>query len=146
MGKIQEEDCTTSEGVIGGKYTEGKNGGIGNWSIVKTTKTVGSQFYAGTAIPLDTPVVFDTTEKIKIKTWSPKADIPVRLKLENGDGDFIELDVNTTVTNQWEELVWDFSGMNTTPEFTTIVVFFEFVVDLPGDGTTYYFDDIDYAN
>lgn len=114
--------------------------------VIKTTKTVGAQFYAGTAIPIDTPIVFDTTERIKLKTWSPKANIPVRLKLENGSGDFIELDVNTTVANQWEELVWDFSGMNTSPEFTTVVVFFEFVVDLPGDGTTYYFDDIDYAN
>lgn len=114
--------------------------------VIKTIKNVGSQFYAGTAIPLDIPINLSSTEKISIKTWSPKADIPVRLKLENGDGDFIELDVNTTVTNQWEELVWDFTGMNTTPEFTTVVIFFEFIVDLAGDGTTYYFDEIDYAN
>ena len=115
-------------------------------TIVKTTKTEGAQFFAGTAIPLDTPINLSTTESIKMKVWSPKQDIPVRLKLENSSGEFIELDVNTTVTNQWEELVWDFSGMNTAPEFTTVVIFFEFVVDLPGDGTTYYFDDIDYAN
>lgn len=115
-------------------------------TVIKTIKNVGSQFYAGTAIPIDTPIILNTTERIRIKTWSPKAGIPVRLKLENGAGDFVELDVNTTVTNQWEELVWDFSGMNTSPEFTTVVIFFEFVVDLPGDGTTYYFDEIDYAN
>lgn len=115
-------------------------------NVIRTTKTVGAQFFAGTAIPLDIPIVFTTTESIRMKTWSPKANIPVRLKLENGNGDFVELDVNTTVTNQWEELVWDFSGLNTTPEFTTVVVFFEFVVDLPGDGSTYYFDDIEFAN
>mgnify|MGYP006072551035 FL=1 len=115
-------------------------------TVVRTIKNVDSQFFAGTAIGLDEPIVFSGTEKIKMKVWSPKADIPVRLKLENGNGDFVELDVNTTTSDQWEELVWDFAGQNTAPEFATIVVFFEFVVDLPGDGSTYYFDDIDYAN
>lgn len=115
-------------------------------NVVRTTKTVGAQFFAGTAIPLDIPIEFGTTERIKMKTWSPKAGIPVRLKLENASGEFVELDVNTTVTNQWEELVWDFTGMNTSPEFTTVVVFFEFVVDLPGDGSTYYFDEIEFDN
>lgn len=115
-------------------------------NVVETTKTVGAQFFAGTAIPLDVPIVFGSNQQISIKTWSPKAGIPVRLKLENGNGDFVELDVNTTVENQWEELVWDFTGMDTTPSFDTVVIFFEFIVDLPGDGTTYYFDDIEFAN
>ncbi len=114
--------------------------------VVQSIKTVGALFYAGTAIPIETPIVFDTTESIRMKVWSPKVGIPIRLKLENSGGQFVELDVNTTVSNQWEELVWNFSGMNTAPEFTTVVVFFEFIVDLPGDGSTYYFDDIDYAN
>ena len=70
----------------------------------------------------------------------------MRLTLENASGEFVELDVNTTATNEWEELVWDFTGMNTSPEFTTVVVFFEFVVDLPGDGSTYYFDEIEFDN
>jgi len=115
-------------------------------TVVRTIKNVDAQFFAGSAIGLDEPIVFSSTEKIKMKVWSPKTNIPVRLKLENGAGDFVELDVNTTTSNQWEELVWDFAGQNTAPEFTAIVVFFEFVVDLPGDGSTYYFDDIDYAN
>lgn len=115
-------------------------------NIIRTTKTVGAQFFAGTAIPLDAPIDFSGTQSIRMKTYSPKADIPVRLKLENSNGDFVELDVNTTVENEWEELVWDFSGMNTNFDFTTVVVFFEFIVDLPGDGSTYYFDDVELAN
>jgi len=114
--------------------------------VVRTVKGVDAVFYAGTAVPLQVPIVFSSTEKIKMKVWSPKADIPVRLKLENTNGDFVELDANTTTSNTWEELTWDFAGQNTAPEFTTVVVFFEFIVDLPGDGSTYYFDDIDYAN
>lgn len=114
--------------------------------VIMSTKTVGAQFYAGTAIPLDSPIDLTNTESLKLKSYSPKAGIPVRMKLENANGDFVELDVNTTVENEWEELIWDFSGMNTNFDFTTVVIFYEFIVDLPGDGTTYYFDDIELAN
>lgn len=114
--------------------------------VIQSTKTLGAQFFAGTAIALDAPIDFSNTQSIKFKSYSPKANIPVRLKLENANGDFVELDVNTTAENQWEELVYDFSGMNTNFDFTTVVVFFEFIVDLPGDGTTYYFDDIQLGN
>ncbi|MFT6127609.1 MAG: hypothetical protein ACJAVA_002100, partial [Flavobacteriaceae bacterium] len=37
----------------------------------------------------------------------------------------------------------DFTGQTAGIDFTTVIVFFEFVVDLPGDGTTYYYDDIE---
>ena len=114
--------------------------------VLESVKTVGAQFFAGTAIPIDLPIDFSQSEKISMKVWSPKADIPIRLKLENPGGDFVELDVNTTVTNQWEELVWDFTGTTSGIEFTQVVVFFEFVVDLPGDGSTYYFDDVSVTN
>lgn len=112
-------------------------------TVVRTTKTVGAQFFAGTVFPLTTPVDFSVSEEIAIKTWSPKAGIPVRLKLENFDGSqFVELDATTTVANEWEELIWDFSGMTSGIDFTKVVVFFEFIVDLPGDGSTYYYDDV----
>lgn len=115
--------------------------------VVQTIKTVGAQFFAGTIVPLDVPIDFSNTERIAIKTWSPKNDIPVRLKLETADGSqFVELDVNTTTTNEWEELVWDFSGTTDGIEFTKVIIFFEFVVDLAGDGATYYFDDIQLDN
>ena len=94
---------------------------------------------------LDAPIDFSESEIISIKTWSPKADIPVRLKLEAAGGVFVELDTNTTLENQWETLTWDFSGQTAGIDFTTVVVFFEFVPDLPGDGSTYYYDDIEVA-
>jgi hypothetical protein len=116
-------------------------------NVVRTTKTNGAQFFAGTIVELDVPIDFSTTEKIAIKTWSPKAGIPVRLKLENANASqFVELDVNTSVVNQWEKLVWDFTGSTAGIEFTKVIIFFEFVDNLPGDGSTYYFDDIDLEN
>ena len=132
------------EGADSAIETNPDQSGINTSStVVRTIKTAGSVFYAGTALSLNVPIDFTASESIAIKTWSPKANIPVRLKIENIDGSqFAELDVNTTVENQWEELVWDFSGSTTGIDFTKVVVFFEFIVDLAGDGSTYYFDDI----
>ena len=80
-------------------------------TVVETTKTEGAQFFAGTAMTLDVAIDFSESESISIKTWSPKANIPVRLKLEAADQLlFVELDVNTTVESQWETLTWDFTG------------------------------------
>ena len=128
--------------VVANPDTSGENT---SETVVETIKTEGAQFYAGTAMGLDAPIDFSESEIISIKTWSPKADIPVRLKLEAAGGVFVELDTNTTLENQWETLTWDFSGQTAGIDFTTVVVFFEFVPDLPGDGSTYYYDDIEVA-
>ena len=42
-------------------------------------------------------------------------------------------------------MTWDFTGQTAGIDFVNVVVFFEFVVDLPGDGSTYYYDDIEVA-
>ncbi|NND87677.1 MAG: hypothetical protein HKM28_00350 [Flavobacteriaceae bacterium] len=116
-------------------------------TVVRTEKTVGAQFFAGTIVELDVPIDFTTSEMVRVKTYSPKADIPVRLKLESPDGSqFVELDVNTTVTDEWEVLTWDFTGTTLNNTYTKVVIFFEFVPALAGDGSVYYFDDIELAN
>ena len=111
-------------------------------TVVKSTKTNGAAFFAGSAMGLTVPIDFSVSESVSIKTWSPKADIPVRLKLEGPGSEFIELDVNTTLENEWETLTWDFTGQTAGVDWLTVVLFFEFVDGLPGDGTTYYYDDI----
>ena len=114
-------------------------------TVVKSTKTNGAAFFAGSAMGLTVPIDFSVSESVSIKTWSPKADIPVRLKLEGPGGEFIELDVNTTLENEWETLTWDFTGQTAGVDWLTVVLFFEFIEGLPGDGTTYYYDDISVA-
>tara|TARA_B100000809_G_C15131922_1_gene528837 strand:+ start:169 stop:1446 length:1278 start_codon:yes stop_codon:yes gene_type:complete len=143
-------ELTTNYGIIGFEGAESLvepnpdvSGINESTKVVRTIKAEGSQFFAGTSMGLDMPIDFTASELISLKTWSPKADIPVRLKLEAAGGVFIELDVNTTLENQWETLTWDFTGQTAGIDFTTVVVFFEFVIDLPGDGTTYYYDDIE---
>lgn len=113
--------------------------------VVETIKTDGAQFFAGTTITLDTPIDFSTDKGISIQTWSPKADIPVRLKLENTDASaFVELDANTTVENSWETLTYDFTpNIDVNVAYTKVIVFFEFIDGLAGDGSTYYYDNIE---
>tara|TARA_B100000795_G_scaffold194102_1_gene148354 strand:- start:11104 stop:12681 length:1578 start_codon:yes stop_codon:yes gene_type:complete len=117
-------------------------------TVMQTIKTEGSVFYAGTFIDVDTAVDFSDTGKIAITTWSPKSNIPVRVAIENQNtGNQIFLDVNTTVANTWETLVFDFEALiDSSVDYNRIVIFFEFVVDLAGDGSTYYFDDIELTN
>ncbi|MEM7187135.1 MAG: Ig-like domain-containing protein [Bacteroidota bacterium] len=114
--------------------------------VVRTTKSNGAQFFAGTLLNLEEPIDFSTSEIFTMKTWSPKADIPVRLALENqaiGGDSQIFLDVNTSVINQWEELVFNFTGqVDGGISYDRVIVFFEFIPDLSGDGSTYYYDDL----
>lgn len=115
--------------------------------VMRTTKTAGAQFFAGTFINLNAPINFSSSKKLRMKVWSPKNGIPIRVRLENINNSVgMELDANTTTTNQWEELEWDFASFNPTAAFVRIVVFMEFIPGLPGDGSTYFFDDIQILN
>ena len=112
-------------------------------NVMESVKTNGAQFFAGNVLNLDSPIDFSTSQKFRMKVWSPKVGIPIRVRLENIDNSVgIELDANTTTMNEWHELEWDFSSQNTSANFVRVVVFFEFVPGLPGDGSIYYYDDI----
>jgi hypothetical protein len=81
--------------------------------------------------------------------YSPAAGIPVRLKVENSaNGNiFAEMDAATGAANTWQVLNFDFSTVNidTSQVFDKAVIFFDFVVDKPADGSTYYWDDLQFG-
>ena len=71
------------------------------------------------------------------------------MALERNDAgaEQVSVDVNTTTSNAWEELVFDFDGVaNLSVDYNRVVVFMEFIEMLGGDGSTYYFDDIQLVN
>ena len=80
-----------------------------------------------------------------MKVWSPAAGVPVLLKLEPSDPP-VELSVNTTVANEWEELTFDFSNAITEENQDSFVgLTWIFNLGTLGDGTansTYYYDDV----
>ena len=124
-------------------------------TVAATTKTAGSPFFAGTIVGKDfggfaSPIPFTATETVmSVRVYSPAAGIPVRLKVENASdgGLFAEMDAVTTVANGWEPLNFDFStvGIDTTVEYSKAIIFFDFVVDKPADGSTYYWDDLQFG-
>ncbi|WP_262890100.1 PKD domain-containing protein [Winogradskyella haliclonae] len=83
---------------------------------------------------------FNTSEGMRMKVWSPVANTPVLLKLEEigNSGNFVEILQTTGAANTWTELTYDFAA-TATPQFDKIVIFFNFNV---ADGSTYYFDDL----
>lgn len=110
--------------------------------VAQSTKPVGSETWAGTFLTLNSPIDFSVNKTFKVKVWSPKSGVLVKLKVENlTDGNIAsEVDAFTTVSDQWEELSFDFSAIDTENDYQKIVIFFDF--NNPGDDATYYFDDI----
>jgi hypothetical protein len=110
--------------------------------VAKLTKNAGAEVWAGSFLELGEPIDFSTLKKIKIKTWSPKAGIVVKMKLENLTNPDInaEVDVTNTIDNGWEELTFDFSAVDNANKYQRVVVFFDFGNN--GTGADYYFDDI----
>lgn len=113
-------------------------------TVAKLVKSSGAETWAGAFFEVGSPLDLANYSSIAVKTWSPTSGIIVKVKLENDDASVNhEIDVNTTATNTWEELVYDFSAAPAA-DYTRIVIFFDF--GNPGDGTTYYFDEFALTN
>jgi hypothetical protein len=110
--------------------------------VAKFTKNTGSETWAGSYLEIGSPIDFSTMKRIKMKVWSPQSGIVVRMKIENATNSnfFMEVDATTTVANNWQELTFNFTGINTANTYQKIVVFFNF--GNAGTGLSYYFDDI----
>jgi len=135
-------------GAIGSRVANPNPTGINTSGFVaKFVKNPG-ETWAGVATPMDAPIDFSTMHKIKIKVWSPQANIPIIFKLENMNphvtANDIERTVNTTVANQWEELTFDFDGIVNANNYQQLVIFFNFGTS--GSGEAYYFDDVKLSN
>ncbi|MEY3984175.1 MAG: hypothetical protein RL160_1734, partial [Bacteroidota bacterium] len=130
-------------------------------NVAEVTKTNTAQTWAGTTIGpatgLANKIPFSSTNyKITMKVYSPDNGIVVRLKAEdpNDPTKSVETDAQTTKTNDWETLEFDFSkqatgtaAINYSYTYQKLSVFFNFGVDGPTAGTkVYYCDDIQMAS
>ena len=113
-------------------------------NVAQLTKSNGSEVWAGTFFEVGSPLDLTNFSKIAVKTWSPKSGAVVKLKIENQDASIThEVDLNTSVANAWEELIYDFSGAPVA-DYIRIVIFFDF--GNAGDDSVYYFDEIELVN
>ncbi|HEY9115493.1 MAG TPA: hypothetical protein VIN10_12405 [Bacteroidales bacterium] len=110
--------------------------------VAQSVKPTGAEVWGGSFLTLGNPIDFSAKKVFKVKTWSPKSGATVKLKVENLDNSDIamEVDALTTVSNEWEELTFNFSAIDVNNTYQKIVIFFDF--GNPGDGSVYYFDDI----
>ncbi len=110
------------------------------------TKSFGSETWGGVFIDTADPIDFSGSQQARIKVWSPVAGATILLKFENPDNpdDNIEVPATVMAANQWEELTYDFSGIENFANISRVVVFCDF--GNAGDESTYYFDDIQAGN
>jgi hypothetical protein len=110
--------------------------------VAQTIKGDGALTYAGSILTLGETIDFSTNKLFKMKVWSPKVGAIVKLKVENLDNGEIgyEVDATTSVSGEWEELEFNFAGIDENNTYQKVIVFFDF--DVAGDGSTYFWDDV----
>lgn len=117
-----------------------QSGGINTSAKVAQIVRNGGQVWAGSKIALAANLDFTTNNIISMKVFTTAPiGTTVKFKLE-GTG-ATERDVQTTVTNEWETLEWDFTGEPA--NFNDLVFMFDFGNLGNGSATsTFLFDDI----
>ena len=110
--------------------------------VAQSVKASGAETWAGSLLTLGSAIDFSVNKLFKIKVWSPKTGAVVKLKVENIDDPDLsyEVDMSTTVSNEWEELKFDFSAIDLNNTYQKVVIFFDF--GNVGDDAIYYFDDV----
>jgi hypothetical protein len=124
---------------------------------VKTVRGDGAETWAGTTVAEPTgfdpavPFTEDLTQ-VRMRVFSPAADLPVLFKLEVHDNTsvFTEVQVNTTVANEWETMYFDFSNDETfdlANAYNKAVIFFNFGTSGADAGEqTFWWDDIEFVD
>jgi hypothetical protein len=119
--------------------------GINNTlTVASQLKTAGSEVWAGSFFEVSPSLDLNAYNNLSVMTYAPVVGAVIKLKLENEDASIVyEVDLESTVLNQWEELVYDFSDA---PEadYTRIVIFFDF--GNPGNDSVYYYDQFQLTN
>ncbi|MES2881331.1 MAG: hypothetical protein V4676_04225, partial [Bacteroidota bacterium] len=116
--------------------------------VGKMVKSAG-QVWGGSFIRLGSSIDFSAGKIFRMKVFSPRVGAKVLLKVENGANGAInfEKEIATTVANAWEDMVFDFSAVNTANTYQNIVLIFD--LGTAGDGSanfTWLFDDIRLTN
>ncbi|MCC5934058.1 MAG: T9SS type A sorting domain-containing protein [Balneolales bacterium] len=122
--------------------------------VVESIKTQGAATWAGTTVANETgmsgPIPFSEGNTIlTMRVWSPVANIPVRMKVEDHTNVTVSVETEATVTEAgvWQTLTFNFANqapgtefINFNSSYTKINVFFNFGTE--GTDLTYYWDDI----
>jgi len=133
---------------IGSVIVNPKKEGINTSNYVGKIIKAHSQVWTGSKLEFTSTFDFTANNSIRLKVFSPRANVPLLLKLQNDDDESVSVSrlLRTTVANEWEELVFDFTG---TASATYSQIAFMFDYGTMGDGSadfTFLIDDISLEN
>ena len=128
--------------------------------VGKAIKTNTAELWAGTTnggSGLVSPIPFTASNtKMTVRVWSPDANIPIRLKVENAADPTVsvETETNTTMAGQWETLEFNFSNQapgtaawNPASTYNKVSIFFNFgTTGAMAGEKTYYWDDVKFGS
>jgi len=110
-------------------------------NVLEFSKAEGAEVWAGMGFTIDV-LEFDDQTSFQLKSYSPEVGKVIKVKLETVQGNVAglthEVDVVTTVSNEWETLVYDFSEAPDL-EYVSFIVFYDFGNTAGG---TYRLDEI----
>jgi len=131
-------------------------------TVVMSTKSITAAPWAGTTIGTNAGFITDipltmTDSQMSARVWSPTANTPIRLKVEdaNDPTHTCETETNTTLAGEWETIVFDFTnegpgtallsvGLDNGWIYNKASIFFNYGTDgaTVGEEISYYFDDL----
>ena len=128
-------------------------------NVAQSIKTDVAELWAGTTIGMDgfeNPLAFAPGSTIMtVRVWSPDANTPIRLKVEDHTDPTIsvETETNTTMAGAWETLSFDFSNevtgtaaINFANTYDKASIFFNFgTTGADAGAKTYYWDDVEFV-
>lgn len=110
-------------------------------NVLEFNKAEGAEVWAGMGFTIDV-LEFNDQTSFQLKSYSPEVGKVIKVKLETVQGNVAglthEVDVVTTVANEWETLVYDFSEAPDL-EYVSFIVFYDFGNTAGG---TYRLDEI----
>ena len=124
-----------------------------NPSGINTSSKVGefvkagdAESFAGFFAALEAPIDFGGTKIARAKVHMDHiGNFAIKLEGSTTGADPIELAVDNTLTDQWEELTFDFSAVTDDANYQTLTIFFDLLIDATGEDVTSYFDDISFG-
>lgn len=110
-------------------------------NVLEFNKSEGAEVWAGMGFTIDV-LEFNDQTSFQLKSYSPEVGKVIKVKLETVQGNVAglthEVDVVTTVANEWETLVYDFSAAPDL-EYVSFIVFYDYGNTAGG---TYRLDEI----
>jgi exo-beta-1,3-glucanase (GH17 family) len=127
-------------------------------TVVRVRRSATAETFAGTVVSTGPSLTAGTipfsatNKKMTVRVYSPKAGIPVRLKVEDAanTSHSVETEALTTKANAWETLTFDFANpvagtpaLNLGYNYNRVIIFFNFgVTGAVAGAQTFYFDDV----